>query len=211
VETAEASWSLQPDIINGFSDNGAKTKGPQGTPLDCKQTADMDSSSSSAAAVQSGVARMKTKSPSGGSSLPSVSSASPRANGGAPQVEVVDGLGQGGYATVVKVRSSLQALGGGVSEGASGGVGTCSGTSNSAAPVSFFAMKVVSKHKHRRAKAQKRLATELKVMRDTKPSRFLERCHAAFESSSDIFFVCDYIEGKGLAAWVGGWTCILLR
>jgi protein-serine/threonine kinase len=62
----------------------------------------------------------------------------------------------------------------------------------------LFAMKVATKGTLKRQKDQDRMAVELKVMRDLPPSRFLERCHAAFESATDVFFVCDYIAGGDL-------------
>jgi len=99
-------------------------------------------------------------------------------NDGTPSVEVLAGLGQGGFANVMLV-SKPQHL----------------GSHSVSTDQELFAMKVVSKVDKPRPKDQRRMANELAVMRDTLPSRFLERCHAAFESATDVFFVCDYLAG----------------
>jgi len=96
---------------------------------------------------------------------------------GTPHLEVVAGLGQGGYATVVLVKPA----------------GRRATSAND-----LFAMKVIDKSKHKRPKDKARVATELVVMRDIPPSRFLARCHSAFETAGNIFFVCDYIAGGDL-------------
>jgi len=51
--------------------------------------------------------------------------------------------------------------------------------------------------KQMRPKDKRRMQNELAVLR-TAPSRFIEHCHAAFESATDVFFVCDYIAGGDL-------------
>mmetsp|Transcript_26638 Transcript_26638/g.54543 ORF Transcript_26638/g.54543 Transcript_26638/m.54543 type:complete len:578 (+) Transcript_26638:31-1764(+) len=95
---------------------------------------------------------------------------------GKPTVEVVSGLGIGAFATVVLVKPLGQ----------------------SATKDNVFAMKVVSKAKQPRKKDHTRMENELAVMYYTAPSRFLERCHAVFESATDVFFVCDYLPGGDL-------------
>jgi hypothetical protein len=132
---------------------------------------------------------------------------------GVPSVEVVDGLGKGGYAAVVLVqpKGTYNGRGGNQSSSSSpgGGLGGHggSGGSFSVSMDDLYAMKVVSKEKQKRHKDQKRLAIELKVMRDLPPSRFLERCHAAFESATDVCFVCDYIGGEKGETKKGGGAC----
>jgi len=100
---------------------------------------------------------------------------------GTPTVAVLAGLGSGGFGKVVLVRSALR------TEASTGDE-----------EPQLFAMKVVSRVRQRRPKDQQRMANELAVMRDIEPSRFLERCHAAFESATEVFFVCDYIGGGDL-------------
>ena len=58
-----------------------------------------------------------------------------------------------------------------------------------------FAMKAVAKSSVGLRREQERLRTELRVMTEVPPSPFLQRCHSAFESSSRIFFVVDFIAG----------------
>jgi len=76
---------------------------------------------------------------------------------------VVGGLGMGGYAVVVECHHL-----------------TSKGN---------FALKVLSKAKAGRKREQKRLAAELRAMTELGPSRFLQTCHAAFESDTTVFFV----------------------
>jgi hypothetical protein len=82
----------------------------------------------------------------------------------------------GGHAAVLKAQSLL----------------SCGASNNER---TFFGLKVLSKEKHLKDKAQARLAIELTTMRDLEHSRFLKRCHAA---STDVFFVCDFIENGDL-------------
>ncbi len=84
---------------------------------------------------------------------------------------MIGGLGQGGFAVVVKVRHN-------------------SG--------SHYAMKVISKERATGSKERESLKTELRVMTELAPSPFLQKCHMAFESRSDIFFIVDLIEGGDL-------------
>ena len=85
---------------------------------------------------------------------------------------VTGGLGQGGYACVVKARHT---------------------ESNGE-----FALKVVSKKVGARIKDRKRLALELRIMSELPANPYLIRCHAAFESASDIYFVLDLFTGGDL-------------
>jgi serine/threonine protein kinase len=117
---------------------------------------------------------------------------------GIPSVEVLAGLGTGGYSTVVLVKPQGR---------------------EATDDTELFAMKVLSKVKQQRSKDKKRMANELAVLRGFRhdggddgggggsgarhshhhqTSRFLERCHAAFESATDVFFVCDYMAGGDL-------------
>ena len=56
-------------------------------------------------------------------------------------------------------------------------------------------MKVISKDRTPGVREQESLKTELRVMTEIEPCPFLQKCHMAFESRSDIFFVVDLIEG----------------
>jgi len=85
-----------------------------------------------------------------------------------PPLTVIGGLGQGGFAVVVKVKHN-------------------SG--------SHYAMKVIPKEKASGPKERESLKIELRVMTELAPCPFLQRCHMAFESRSDIFFVVDLIDG----------------
>ena len=92
-------------------------------------------------------------------------------DGNAP-FAVIDGLGQGGYAAVVKARHTETE--------------------------EVFAMKVVSKRAGARSKDRKRLALELKLMTELPYCPFLMRCHAAFETKTDVYFVLDLVTGGDL-------------
>jgi len=85
---------------------------------------------------------------------------------------VVGGLGMGGYAVVVE----------------------CHHTTSKGS----FALKVLSKAKAGKKREQKRLAAELRAMTMLGPSPFIQRCHAAFESNTSVFFVLDLIGGGDL-------------
>jgi serine/threonine protein kinase len=92
-------------------------------------------------------------------------------------VAVLAGLGSGGYGKVVLVTPAER---------------------TAAEDNELYAMKVVSKVKQKRPKDRQRVENEFAVMCGTKPSRFLQHCHAAFESATDVFFVCDYMAGGDL-------------
>ena len=100
---------------------------------------------------------------------------------------MVAGLGQGGYACVVECEALEPPSpppppnGGGQRQ-----------------PAGRFALKVVPKHKAARRRERARLAVELSVMTEVPPSPFLQRCHLAFESATDLFFVVDLASGGDL-------------
>jgi ribosomal protein S6 kinase alpha-5 len=58
-----------------------------------------------------------------------------------------------------------------------------------------FAMKVIAKDKASGVKEREALKTELRVMTELEPCPFLQKCHMAFESRTNVFFVVDLIEG----------------
>ena len=87
-------------------------------------------------------------------------------------LRVVSGLGQGGYGCVVQV----------VHEETDG----------------MFAMKSISKARLTRSRDRRRLALELKLMTEIPKSPFLNTCQAAFETTSEIFFVLDLVSGGDL-------------
>lgn len=87
-------------------------------------------------------------------------------------LRVVTGLGQGGYGCVVQV----------VHEKTGG----------------MFAMKSISKARLTRTRDRRRLALELKLMTEIPKSPFLNTCQAAFETTSEIFFVLDLVSGGDL-------------
>ena len=86
-------------------------------------------------------------------------------------LRVVGGLGAGGYAVVVKAELETGVV---------------------------YAMKVLAKHKDATRRDKDRLKVELRVMTEVPPSPFLQRCHMAFESTSDLFFVVDFVAGGDL-------------
>ena len=49
-----------------------------------------------------------------------------------------------------------------------------------------------------RSRDRRRLRNELKVMTDIPASPFLQRCHAAFETATRLFFVVDFNAGGDL-------------
>jgi len=90
---------------------------------------------------------------------------------------VVEGLGRGGYATVVKVKHQPTNM--------------------------HFAMKVITKNdsekKSRRLEHKSQLENELKVMTEVAPSSpFLQQCYLAFENPNSVFFILDLQEGGDL-------------
>jgi serine/threonine protein kinase len=96
------------------------------------------------------------------------------AHEGGPVFMVLDGLGQGGYATVVKVQHLISK--------------------------ECFAMKVISKtcSLSKRERHKESLFNELKFMTEIPASPFVQRCHFAFESPTNVFFVVDLITGGDL-------------
>jgi serine/threonine protein kinase len=84
---------------------------------------------------------------------------------------VIDGLGQGGYGVVIKVAHEENGI--------------------------EYAVKVISKSLSSK-EHQEQHKTELKVMSQIESSPFIQRCFAAFESDSSIFFVLEFIEGGDL-------------
>eukprot|EP00615_Pteridomonas_danica_P004464 CAMPEP_0114348636 /NCGR_PEP_ID=MMETSP0101-20121206/14861_1 /TAXON_ID=38822 ORGANISM="Pteridomonas danica, Strain PT" /NCGR_SAMPLE_ID=MMETSP0101 /ASSEMBLY_ACC=CAM_ASM_000211 /LENGTH=446 /DNA_ID=CAMNT_0001486669 /DNA_START=170 /DNA_END=1510 /DNA_ORIENTATION=- len=91
-----------------------------------------------------------------------------------PPLVVVQGLGSGGYATVVEA------------------------VHNVGAASRSFALKVVAKSKLRKVQDRERLKLELLVMTETSPSAFVSRCYMAFESVTNVFFVTDHLKGGDL-------------
>jgi len=92
-------------------------------------------------------------------------------DGRAPLV-VTGGLGQGGYAVVLRAKHEETGK--------------------------DYALKVMSKSKLSRSRDRRRLAVEIKIMTAIPPSPFLMKCHSAFETSGDIFFVLELVSGGDL-------------
>jgi len=91
-------------------------------------------------------------------------------------LEVVGGLGQGGFGIVVEVETaSSRAMGGG-----------------------RLAMKCLPKSRLTRPNDRQSIAREIEVLATLPPCRFLLNCHFAFETSSDIFLVTDLLSGGDL-------------
>lgn len=86
-------------------------------------------------------------------------------------IKVIGGLGRGGYSIVV-LAQHLETK-------------------------KKHALKVITKEKVCRAKDQDKLRRELLLM-TTIDSIFLQKCHLCFESSCDLFFLLDYIDGGDL-------------
>jgi len=82
------------------------------------------------------------------------------------------GLGQGSFADVVEVKNSKTGK--------------------------KYAMKVIGKTCVMDHKARERLSVELCAMTEMTPSPFVQRCYAAFESPTSIFFVVDLNSGGDL-------------
>jgi serine/threonine protein kinase len=93
-----------------------------------------------------------------------------------PALEVLEGLGRGGYSTVVKVLNSRDGK--------------------------VHAMKVVpknvSENQLKRDNHLDQLSNELKVMTEISPSPFVQRCKYAFESANSVFFIIDLNTGGDL-------------
>ena len=90
---------------------------------------------------------------------------------------ITGGLGQGGYACVVKAEN------------------TKSGKE--------YALKVLSKRACANNKDRRRLKRELKIMSELPPCPHLMRCHTAFETANDVFFVVDLLTGGDLFYHLG--------
>lgn len=86
--------------------------------------------------------------------------------------KVLEGLGSGGYAVVVKVEE------------------TNTGKK--------YAMKCITKSKRSGRKHRDRLRVELRVMTQMAPSRFLQRCFTAFENAAYVYFILDLQTGGDL-------------
>ena len=56
----------------------------------------------------------------------------------------------------------------------------------------------ISKERVARPRDRARLSRELDAITKLPKSRFVMRCHAAFESSASLFFVTDYLAGGDL-------------
>jgi hypothetical protein len=85
---------------------------------------------------------------------------------------VIEGLGSGGYAVVVKVQEEKTGK--------------------------HYAMKCVTKSKRSGRKHRDRLRVELRVMTQMKPSPFLQRCYTAFENAAYVYFILDLQTGGDL-------------
>jgi serine/threonine protein kinase len=90
---------------------------------------------------------------------------------------VFDGLGLGQFATVVKVEDMGTKM--------------------------IYAMKVTSKSRMLKQKERDQLAVELEVMIVTKGFPFLQGCHHAFETATNVVFVNDFIGGGDLFYHLG--------
>jgi serine/threonine protein kinase len=103
-----------------------------------------------------------------------------------PIFAVVDGIAEGGFATVVKVKH--------VEENAAA-VDDVRRTLSS----SLFAMKVIPKRRYpdaiRLRNQDMRLLNELSCMTDMVPSPFIQQCHFAFENKVFTSFVLDLVGG----------------
>jgi serine/threonine protein kinase len=86
--------------------------------------------------------------------------------------KVIEGLGSGGYAVVVKVEE--------VETG------------------KHFAMKCITKSKRHGRRHRDRMKIELKVMTEIDESPFLQRCHNAFENAAYVYFILDLQTGGDL-------------
>jgi len=110
------------------------------------------------------------------SSLSSSPTTSPSTTPIIPKFKVIEGLGRGGYATVVKVQDIYSKK--------------------------YYAMKVIikntSKNYNKRIKHQEILDGELKVMTDIIPSPFLQKCYYSFENPITVFFILELHTGGDL-------------
>jgi len=84
-------------------------------------------------------------------------------------LRVVEGLGQGGYGVVVEVEDTVSGK--------------------------RYAMKVITKDKLTCRRENDLLRLELKIMKNMKPSRFVQRCHDVFATPRTLFIVLDLYLG----------------
>ena len=85
---------------------------------------------------------------------------------------VTDGIALGGYSTVLRAQHTKTG--------------------------EFFALKVLSKARMKKARERNALAVELKVMALTTSSPFLIQCHGAFETAKEVFMALELVEGGDL-------------
>jgi len=85
---------------------------------------------------------------------------------------ITGGLGQGGYACVVKAENTKTGK--------------------------EYALKVLSKRACPNNKDRRRLKRELMIMSELPSCPHLMRCHTAFETANDVFFVLDLLTGGDL-------------
>jgi serine/threonine protein kinase len=87
---------------------------------------------------------------------------------------VVKGLGQGAFGVVVEVENMEKHSG------------------------KRYAMKCLSKRRHRTQEAQDGLRREVHILTRIEPSPFLLRCHSSFETPSSLFLIMDLLTGGDL-------------
>ena len=85
---------------------------------------------------------------------------------------VTDGIALGGFSTVLRAQHTKTG--------------------------EFFALKVLSKARMKKARDKNALAVELKVMALTTSSPFLIQCHGAFETAKEVFMALELVEGGDL-------------
>jgi len=94
----------------------------------------------------------------------------------AASLEVVEGLGQGGFADVVQVRETTTGK--------------------------MFAMKVIAKKRLRSAQARRNISLEFRLLTEMDSSPFVLRAHSCFESATNVFFITDLCSGGDLYSHV---------
>lgn len=179
--TEESAWSIRQSLIEGYptsDDRGCLPllkKGSKVEPLP------RPLKSESLTLPPNGVAAVAAKAKASSAPLLICDAANVEAeeppledctNVNIESLVVVKGLGRGGFADVVEVKDT--------------------------ATGERFAMKTIAKKRILDRKARARLALEVHAMSQTDPSPFVQRCHAAFESPTNIFFVVDLCSGGDL-------------
>ena len=176
--TKESAWTLDPSLMIGMASMGSENKTflpplKNLAPKKVLRTAAQVKSITSAVSNHHDRPRTHTKRTTTSNSAPLLTYRQKKERGiDAASLVVVGGLGQGGFADVVEVKHMVTGVN--------------------------FAMKVIAKNRLQNKRSRRGITMEHQAMTKIAPSPFVLRCHASFESATNIFFVMDPCSGGDL-------------